>query len=505
MAGLFGCTKWVDEIKPETSQDINSLRSSVRDLETLMNGAYTGIFAPAGMGIFVEMIEQNGDFYTINENYRSSAVVEGAYEAFTHSYSGVSSSMVRYVLQWNNLSIMPANAVVQSIDLGMTASDPGTLTNGNRLIGESCAIRALCYWQMTVLLGPQYHSTTLSAPSAVYRDWPILGPADIPAKRRTVGEMYGYIVKDLKRAIATLPEAYDPSIHPIGYKNRIRKDFAVATLAKVYFQKNDFDSTLIQVNVLLGPVSASGSAKYPLAPNMSTLFTKVSATPFIDWGWKSTDVNREPEIIYGIDGVSAFRMTRQDKWGFMKTTVPIGTPGISGASELYKLGKPYLDLLGKGDTLKDQRFTKLVIKKSDGSRWQNKMSTSAMYYPIYRAAEFHLIRAEINARKNNLADALTDLNLVKKRAGIPVMVSTNQNQIIQEIIDERGREMLGESNRYLDMLRLSALSNGTFKVPLGQKRPDDKIFVSGADELPYNSPFFIYPLPPNEEQYNPGL
>jgi hypothetical protein len=160
--------------------------------------------------------------------------------------------------------------------------------------------------------------------------------------------------------------------------------------------------------------------------------------------------------------------------------------------------------MGKGDTLVDKRFTKLTTKKPSG-RWQNKMSTSAMYYPIYRSAEFHLMRAEILARKNNLTDALIELNLIRKRAGIPVFNSTNQNAVIQEIIDERGREMLGEANRYLDMLRLSALSNGTFKVPLGVKNADDKTYLSGADELPFNSPFLLYNLPDNEIQYNTGL
>lgn len=504
LGAIQGCTNWVDEIKPETTQDINSLRTSTRDLETLMNGAYTGIFAPAGMGVFVEIIEMNGDFYSINEAKRATAVTSGGYEAYSHIYSSLNSAQVRYILQWNNLTIHPANTIIESIDQGMTAADPATLTNGNRLIGESCALRALCNWQMTLLIGPQYHASTLNSPAAIFRDKPILSLNDIPARRNTVKEMYDYIIKDLKRAIATLPEAYDDKIHPVGFRARMRKDFAVATLAKVYFQKNDFDSALLQVNELLGPVSATGSTKYPLATDIKSLYTKVSASPFIDWGWKSTDAARVSEIIFGIDGVSAFRMTRQDKWGFMQNTVPVGQAGISSAKELFPLGKNYINLMGKGDTLVDKRFTLLTTKKTTG-RWQNKMSTSAMYYPLYRAAEFHLMRAEILARKNNLTDALIELNLIRKRAGIPVFTSTDQNAIIQEIIDERGREMLGEANRYLDMLRLSALSNGTFKVPLGVKHPDDKTYLSGADELPFNSPFLLYNLPDNEIQYNKGL
>jgi hypothetical protein len=197
-------------------------------------------------------------------------------------------------------------------------------------------------------------------------------------------------------------------------------------------------------------------------------------------------------------------MTRQDKWGFMQMTVPIGTPGITGAKEYFKLGLPFLQLMGKGDTTRDRRFTQLVIRRPFG-RWQNKMSTSAMYYPLFRAAEFHLMRAEILARQNNLTDALTELNLVRLRANLLAYNSALQADVIQEIIDERGREMLGEANRFWDMLRLSALSDGASKVPMGQRHPDDKSFIGGVDELSYDSPYLVNLLPSNEYQYNTGL
>lgn len=500
-----GCTKFVDEIKPETSQDVNSLRSSIRDLETVLNGGYAGVFSPAGMGLFIENVELQSDFYNINPAKRSSVLATGdSYSVYTHSYFSADAGMARYQLQWNGFTIYDMNFVIEAIDKGMVANDPDLPVQGNRMLGEGLAMRALAYWQQVLFFGPQYHSSTLNELAVVFRDWPILGPADIPAKRRTVGEMYDLIIKDLQRAIPLLPEAYDPAIHPLGFKMRMRKDFAIATLAKVYFQMNDFDNALTQVNTLLGPVSATGSAKYPLAADVKTIFSKISAPPYIDWGWKSTDANRVPEVIYGIDGRNAQKMTNQGKFGFMNTASPAGTPTLPGAKEYWRIGKPYVDLMVKGDTSLDQRWKKLV-KRVRGSWWQNRITTHEMYYPLYRAAEFLLMRAEINARKNNLTDALTDLNVVRRRAGIPEFASASQAAIIQEIIDERGREMITESVRFFDMLRLSALSNGTFLVPLGEKVSDDKIFVSGADALPYNSPFFLFHFPSSEAQYNPGL
>jgi hypothetical protein len=407
------------------------------------------------------------------------------------------------MLQWNGLTIYPANLIIQTIDKGKIQGDPNWDLWASRQLGEALTLRALGYWQQTLWFGPQYHSTTVNTPSVVYRDWPILGITDMPARRKTVGEMYNLISKDLRRAITVLPDSYDATIDPAGFKLRIRKDFAVATLAKVYFQTNNFDSTLIYCNQLLGPVSASGSSKYPLAGNVVNLWNTVTAPPFVDWGWKSTTLTPDQkEIIYGCDGLDAFRMTRVDKWGFMRAINPVGTPTVTGATEVYCLGKPYIDLMLKGDTTNDQRWKKLV-RRVRGQWWQNKITVSAFEYPFYRSAEFLLMRAECNARKNNLAEALTDLNVVRKRAGIPVYSGTGQPAIIQEIIDERGREMVGEAVRYFDMLRLSALSNGTFLVPLGEKIAEDKVAVNGVDGLPFDSPFLLWHYPSSEAQVNP--
>jgi len=498
----YGCTKWVDELKPETSQDINSLTTSTRDLETLVNGMYTGIIAPAGHAVFIEIAETLSDNFTINPLKRSTALAIESYSCYSHSFNNIDAGLPRYTLQWNSLSIYPANLIIKTLDAGKIVNDPNYALYAPRQLGEALTIRALSYWQQVLWFGLQYAPSTINTPSVVYRDWPILGISDIPAPRKTVGEAYNIIKKDLLRAIPVLPDHYDPAIDPAGFKMRIRKDFAVATLAKVYFQSNNFDSTLIYCNQLLGPVSVTGSTKYPLAANVLTLWNILSVPPFVDWGWKSTDAANVHEIIYGCDGQDAFRMTNSGKWGFMNAICPVGTPTITGATEVYCLGQPYVDLMVKGDTANDQRWKKLV-KRVRGQWWQNKFAISTFEYPFFRSAEFLLMRAECNARKNNLPDALADLNVVRKRAGIPAYSGTGQPAIIQEIIDERGREMVCEAVRYFDMLRLSALSNGAFLVPLGQKIADDKVYVNGADALRFDSPFLQWHYPSSEAQVNP--
>ncbi len=126
-----------------------------------------------------------------------------------------------------------------------------------------------------------------------------------------------------------------------------------------------------------------------------------------------------------------------------------------------------------------------------------------MNVPIFRAAEFHLMRAEILARKDQQANALGELNLTRLRAGLPAYVYSSKAALLKEICDERGRELICESVRHLDNLRLGA-ADGT-PVPLGQRDAADKVYIGGVDALPWNSSFFVYPLPQNEKDYNDAL
>lgn len=143
------------------------------------------------------------------------------------------------------------------------------------------------------------------------------------------------------------------------------------------------------------------------------------------------------------------------------------------------------------------------MEKVGTSYWQKKMAVPGMNVPIFRSAEFHLMRAEILARKDQSANAVTELNLTRVRAGLAPYVFTNKSDLLKEIYDERGRELFGECTRHLDNLRRGA-ADGTL-VPLGQRDASEKLDVGGVDALPWNSPLLVYPMPQNEKDYNDAL
>lgn len=493
---MAGCTNdFLNEIKPETSQDVNSLRYFIDDLDVLVNGSYGALFSPAGSGTFQEIIEINSDLYYAQPSEKAGWITGREGDAYMHSYAGKDYNLQAYVLQWGNFALNMANTVIQSLDLGMVDEDPKKLTDGDRVMGEAKFIRAMVNWQMTVVLGPQYHSSTVNQLSAIYRDIPILGLSDIPKGRSTVGEMYQYIIADLKDAQSKLPETYDSAIHPASYLVRVRKDAATAMLAKVYFQMNDFDSALAEIDKLLGPVSASGSVKYPLESSLTDMFKAL--------GNNNYGPDQHKEVIYAAEGSSAQKWTLQNKWTFYRFVRPKKDSKGQTVTNAYgrlRLGNPYLSLF---DKTKDKRYSEWVEQVPTGQFWQKKLALSGMNMPIFRAAEFHLMRAEILARKDQSASAVIELDQTRKRAGLDAYVFTTKAALIKEIVDERCREMMGEMVRFLDNLRLGAI-DGT-PVPLGEKDAEDKIYVDGVDALPWNSPKFIYDMPTNEILYNSGL
>lgn len=78
--------------------------------------------------------------------------------------------------------------------------------------------------------------------------------------------------------------------------------------------------------------------------------------------------------------------------------------------------------------------------------------------PVFRYAGLLLLKAEADARLNNLTDAVENLNKVRTRAGVPEYTKNDdQSMIIEEVLEERRRELIGEYHRVYDLVRLGRL------------------------------------------------
>lgn len=124
----------------------------------------------------------------------------------------------------------------------------------------------------------------------------------------------------------------------------------------------------------------------------------------------------------------------------------------------------------------------------------NKFSYQEQFYHLWspvvsRLAEMYLIRAEYYASKNQVQKALDDVNVLRRRAGVPEWTTTNMQtaeagqpkDIMKIVEEERMLELAWEGHRSLDIFR----KKGT----LNRMYPGGHTLTVGDQfwEVPYNS------------------
>jgi len=108
--------------------------------------------------------------------------------------------------------------------------------------------------------------------------------------------------------------------------------------------------------------------------------------------------------------------------------------------------------------VKNLDYQTIPVKKFDDPATTTPASTgpvSTRDIIIARLADTYLIAAEAYLKSGNSATGLARLNVVRARAGVAAATPAEFN--INYILDERGREMLGEYNRWFDLKRTGTL------------------------------------------------
>ena len=109
--------------------------------------------------------------------------------------------------------------------------------------------------------------------------------------------------------------------------------------------------------------------------------------------------------------------------------------------------------------------------------------------PLIRLPEMYLIKAEAHAELDQLVLALDALEEVQTARGLTPFVSTDQDEIIDEVMVERRRELNFEGHRWYDLKR----------------RAMDVPKQDGAQMVPYDDFRILSVLPQSEVDNNPNL
>jgi len=431
--GLFwGCSEDFLDRQPFSNYTAENFWEDEVQINQALNGVY-----PILRNQFTNQIWRLGEFQSDNTTFQYNPLDRGGLTLEEIDYFLTDSNNGTFGGLWSS-----SYTAISRVNFILASIDDATFTNEeNRAIREAEArfLRAFFYYHLTIHFG--------DVPLVLE---PLVDEAEAISRRRdpleTVYEQA--IVPDLEFAIAELPEE-----HPAAELGRATKGAAEMLLAKAYFARRDYAAALPLIN------SVVNSGNYGLLTNYRNIFAPGNGN--------------NSEIIFAAE----FSTSANQGAGFMVSWLPF-TSGDDISMGLIPgsragLNIPTRDMIQAYEP-GDRRFDAsvgLYISDSDTVPYVRKFvfppietGGANLVWPIFRYADALLMQAEaLVETEGGLPDqAFQNLNLLRSRAGLPLVFQGNPRpelnidteQKLREFIrKERRVEMAFESWRWYDLLR----------------------------------------------------
>jgi hypothetical protein len=219
---------------------------------------------------------------------------------------------------------------------------------------------------------------------------------------------------------------------------------AIALKTRVYLSMGNYDNVITEANKIVpaaAPFKAASGVANSLVSDLSSVFTSYTTAESIF----SLPYTGAAEAPAGQSQLGSYYLPPKDY-------------GAQGAGE-YSLNAAtgvITDASWKAaDARRDYIFT-----DTKGKNWLTKFSSPSPYLdwvPILRYSEVMLSLAEARTRKANAVDvqAVALLNAVRQRSdATTTFAPASATELINDILQERNIEFLGEGLRSIDIVRL---------------------------------------------------
>ena len=446
--GTLACSDTVD-VQPITAIGPDGALNTPAGINATLIGVYNGL--------------QSGDRYSRDYIAFPEALSDNG-EAVDNSGRLVGENRNNpgaHFVSWNELyrDINRANLVIEAVEAGISGLSEA---EGNRILGEALFLRAFNYFDAARVYG--YDPTNLQ-PGLNNGSVPLLlngvitsDEIELPA-RADAADVYAQMVADLERAATLLDNANAPffgnraaSYGLLSRVNLYGGNYAAVVTAATNAIGEGVGTPLEVANYVAGFTNAGA--------NPEALFELVYADD------ESTGVNESL--------ASSFRSTP-------------GFGDLIASDDLIAAYDPADVRLGtfvESDDMTSNGFGRMESNKYNGHNGIANVDNVT----ILRLSEVYLNRAEAHARLGNTADANDDLNFIKTRRGLAA-VNLAGDALINEILNERRRELAFEGHRWFDLKRTGADVN---KPVLGA-------MVPAADFR------ILAPIPGTEISVNPNI
>lgn len=497
MIGLSSCGEDFLDVSDPNAVPSDSYLTTETDVELAVNGVYSAIRSNSALGESSALyIDERSDDMGRNDNQSNAG------EPFQFNDFSILPSNTYLRSHWSALYtiIARANFVINGIE-EVTYTDESLKSSH---LAEASFLRALAYYHLVRKWG---------AVPLVTEQVQTPDQLDEITYRESEENVYQQIVSDLTLATSsTLPDH-----QPLSGKGRVSKVAAYALLGEVYLTMGS--------NEIPGQ---DPSAYYSLArQNLNEAYARrtfgdlseIGYTDVFDVDQKSTN----PEIIFQIvyrqgdqNLSSAVARNNQALGETINSQRPATGAGTRVNLDLvneYEENDPRKEFSVKfaaAPTVQEW----FITKYRDASDAAGVNGFGGNDHIMLRYADVILLLAEVNERLGNTAEAISFLNQVRERAGLPSYeesrltgdYAANYPTLKLAILHERRVELAFEQKRWYDLLRAFDPNE---LVEFFQEKDQAEYGIANLQNIStkdryYPIPFDEYQLDPERMYQNPG-
>lgn len=459
IGGLYGCdlldTEPAQSVSPEVAlSDLDAARA-------IVVSAYNRLHSTAIYGQRIMLApDVLADNLILNPNTSS-----GRYggEAFNTTGDHIGGWGARYGV------INDANVIINLIDnLRPEGQEPTSALNReiDMLKGEMHFLRGLMYFDLARIFAYMPNAIPATGQGAnwdlgvVMRTTPVLGLTDAqPLPRGTIADVYNLVESDLTTALSLLTNNERTGNERFYFANVAGVN---AILARFYLYKEDFTKAITHAQAAadVRPLAQPAQVGNMFQPALNT------------------------ESLFEV-AIAQFEVQN----GANESIAAIATP-----AQWFDLIPPpsLLSLYHADDARRDWWLTHSGSGLTYFNKFNQHKGTWTDHTPVVRTAEMYLIIAESHLRgAGNNPSARQALNTLRAARGLaPVSDTLEGTELLDEILNERRRELVYEGHRFFDLKRLG---RAITKAP------------GTSPNVPFDDFRILGPIPTGDIQLSEGI
>jgi starch-binding outer membrane protein, SusD/RagB family len=417
LLGNFSCKKFLTQ-EPYNNISVEDVFKDYEGARTTLAGCYEKLISSdyynRTFSIYPEITSGN-----IKYSRASNQALQISYNFSNDIISNDMNGFYRnaYAIIYNT------NTIIANVNKIADAS----LLQKNKFLADAYCIRALAHFDLARVFGQAYNFTIDASHPCISIKNNLSPVLSSPTTLQTCKQVYSQVMSDLDSAILLYPNSIN--IFTVGnIKTYFSIDAAKALQSRVALYSNDWTKTINTATEIIN------SNRYTLLTNSGYVAS---------WSKKNISTESIFELAFGnriATSLGDYYSLKSTTYGQLGTTTDL------------------LNLFSIGDTrAKASMFIDSAVNSTTYSftkKYQG-LNDSANNIKVIRLSELYLNRAEAYAETNNLSAALADLNLIRKR-GLPAattFASTDKQVILDEIFNERRRELCFEGHAFFDFSR----------------------------------------------------